>query len=121
MTKLDDATRLRHMMESAQKLLEFSAGKTQEAIEADEILSLAIVRLTEIIGEAAANISQQKRDRYPQIQWGQIIGIRNRVVHAYFNIDFDIDMDVVWQTITQDIPVLISQLEAVFQEEGIDR
>jgi uncharacterized protein with HEPN domain len=116
MTKLDDATRLRHMMDSAQKLLEFSAGKTQEAIEADEILSLAIVRLTEIIGEAATNVSQEKRDRYSQIQWGRIIGMRNRIVRAYF----DIDMEVVWQTITMDIPTLISQLEAVFRAEGIE-
>lgn len=116
MTKPDDATRLRHMMDSAQKLLEFSAGKTQEAIEADEILSLALVRLTEIIGEAAANISQEKRDRYAQIQWGNIIGMRNRIVNAYF----DIDMKIVWQTITQDIPVLVSQLEVVFNDEGIE-
>lgn len=116
MTKLDDPTRLRHMMDCAQKLVEFSAGKTQAAIAADEILSLAIVRLTEIIGEAAANVSQPMRDRYPHIQWGNIIGMRNRIVHAYF----EIDMDVVWQTVTQDIPVLISQLEAVFQAEGIE-
>lgn len=68
MTKLDDPTRLQHMMDSAQKLLKFSADKTKEAIESDEVLSLAIVRLTEIIGEAAANVSQEKRDRYSQIQ-----------------------------------------------------
>jgi uncharacterized protein with HEPN domain len=116
MTKLDDPTRLRHMMEYAQKLLEFSSGKTQSAIASDEILSLAIVRLAEIIGEAAANVSEEKQQQYPQIQWRKIIGMRNRIVHAYF----DIDMEVVWQTITQDIPALVSQLDEVFKAEGIE-
>jgi uncharacterized protein with HEPN domain len=54
--------------------------------------------------------------RYSQIQWGRIIGMRNRIVRAYF----DIGMEVVWQTITKDIPTLISQLEAVFRAEGIE-
>ncbi|WP_420156415.1 DUF86 domain-containing protein [Thermoleptolyngbya oregonensis] len=67
------------------------------------------------MGEAAANVSQEKQDQYPQIEWRKIIGMRNRIVHAYF----DIDMEVVWQTINQDIPVLVSQLEAVFRQEGI--
>lgn len=73
------------------------------------------MRLTEIIGEAAANVSPEKQNQYPQIEWRKIIGMRNRIVHAYF----DIDMEIVWETINQDIPVLVSQLEAVFRQEGI--
>jgi uncharacterized protein with HEPN domain len=105
----DDLTRLKHMLEAAQKVAQFTQGETRESLTADEKLQLAIVRLIEIIGEAASRISDEFRDEHSQIPWVAIRGMRNRLVHAYF----DIDLDVVWNTITTAIPVLINQLEAL--------
>jgi uncharacterized protein with HEPN domain len=72
------------------------------------VLTLAIVRLIEIVGEAAANVSPERREEFPDIPWSEIIGMRNRVVHAYFDVNFNI----VWNTVTYNLPSLIAQLEA---------
>ena len=97
------------MLEAAQKIVQFTESETRESLSADEKLQLAIVRLIEIIGEAASRISDEFRDKHPQIPWIAIRGMRNRLVHAYF----DIDLDVVWNTITTAIPALIKQVEAL--------
>jgi uncharacterized protein with HEPN domain len=103
------------MIDAAQKACEFMQGKTKNDLESDELLSLAIVRLIEIIGEAASKISKQKQEQYPEIAWSEIIGMRNRIVHAYF----DINTAVVWRTIIEDLPILVTQLNVVLTREGI--
>lgn len=108
MTKLDDTTRLQHMLDYSRKACEFTQGKTQADLESDEVLTLAIVRLIEIVGEAAANVSPERRKELSDIPWSEIIGMRNRVVHAYFDVNFNI----VWNTVTYNLPSLIAQLEA---------
>ena len=108
MAKLDDETRLRHMLDYSRKLIEFTQDKSQADLESDEMLSLAVVRLIEIVGEAAANISAEKRSKLSQIPWPQIVGMRNRIVHAYF----DVNYSVVWDTVTMNIPALVVELEA---------
>lgn len=115
MSKIDDITRLRHMIDAARKACQFMQGKTKNDLESDELLSLAIVRLIEIVGEAASRVSKQKQKQYPEIAWSEITGMRNRIVHAYF----DIDTAVVWRTVIEDLPILITQLEAVLASEGI--
>lgn len=73
------------------------------------MLLLAVVKAIEIVGEAAAKITKERQAETPQIPWPQIISMRNRLTHAYF----DIDTDVVWQTVIEDLPELIRDLEAV--------
>lgn len=107
MTKIDDTTRLQHMLDYSKKACEFTQGKTQADLESDEVLTLAIVRLIEIIGEAAANVSLERREQLPDIPWNEIIGMRNRIVHAYF----DVNLNIVWDTVTYNLPSLIAQLE----------
>ena len=68
---------------------------------------------TSIIGEAASRISEETRARHPNIPWTQIIGMRNRIVHGYFAIR----LDRVWQTVQDDLPPLIAQLEALVPPE----
>lgn len=114
MTKIDDITRLRHMLDYSRKACEFTQNKTQSDLEADEVLTLAIVRLIEIIGEAAANVSLERREQLSDIPWSEIVGMRNRVVHAYFDVDFNI----VWDTLENNLPLLISQLETILRDEG---
>lgn len=102
MSKIDDRTRLLHMLESCQKIVQYAQGETRQSLEDDEKLCLALVRLIEIIGEAASKVSPEKQAEIQQIPWRTIIGMRNRIVHAYF----DIDYDIVWDTVTINIPKL---------------
>lgn len=73
----------------------------------------SVIRRLEIIGEAAGRVSRQCRDENPDIPWSQMRGMRNWVIHRYD----DVDMDVVWETVEQDIPLLIAQLEGLVSEE----
>jgi uncharacterized protein with HEPN domain len=107
MTKLDDQVRLRHMLDAAKQAQLFMEGKDRGSLDTDPMLLLAVVKAIEIIGEAAAKITKERQAEIPQIPWPQIISMRNRLTHAYF----DIDTEVVWRTITEDLPHLISELE----------
>jgi uncharacterized protein with HEPN domain len=109
MSKIDDRTRLQHMLESATTAVQLSAGETRTSLTTDIKLSLALVRLIEIAGEAANNVSLEKQAELSEIPWRQIVGMRNRIVHAYF----DVDLDVVWHTVTEELPLLIVVLERV--------
>ena len=76
-------------------------------IDADRQLNLALVRLLEIVGEAAARTTERERGLYPDIPWLEIIGLRNRLIHGYDSVDFDI----LWIIINKDLPPLIEKLE----------
>ncbi len=112
MTAIDDLTRIRHMRDAGKEILDFAAGSTQASLAANRMLQLAIVKDLEIIGEVANNVSPECQSQYPYIPWRAMVGMRNRLVHAYFGIDFE----VIWQTIQQDLPPLIQSLERVLQE-----
>jgi uncharacterized protein with HEPN domain len=70
-------------------------------------LTLALLKCVEIIGEAAARVGKSTRTRHPALPWTDIVGMRNRLVHAYF----DIDLALLWTTVTDDLPLLIAELE----------
>jgi uncharacterized protein with HEPN domain len=112
MTALNDDIRLRHMLDAAKQAIAFMAGRSKLSLDADAMLLLAVVKAVEIVGEAAAKITKERQADIPQIPWSQIISMRNRLTHAYF----DIDTDVVWQTIIEDLPELIRELETVIDE-----
>jgi len=103
----EDAVRLRHMLDAARRAMDFTQGRERSDLESDEQLSLALVRLLEILGEAARNVSEDLRNDYPDIPWRQIAGTRDRLIHGYF----DVDLDIVWQIVSNDLPVLAAQLE----------
>ncbi len=103
----EDAVRLRHMLDAAKRAIDFMQGRARSDLESDEQLSLAVVRLLEILGEAAKNVSEDLRKDYPDIPWRQIAGTRDRLIHGYF----DVDLDIVWQIISTDLPLLAAQLE----------
>jgi uncharacterized protein with HEPN domain len=104
-----DKIRLLHMLEAAQVTLTLMKGETRESLERDVKLSLAVTKALEIIGEAAGKVSKEVRDQIPQISWSGIIGMRNILIHAYF----DVDLDEVWRTVNQDLPPLITELEKI--------
>ena len=110
----DSTVYLLHMLEHARETVAFMQRKTREDLENDRLLNLAIIRLLEITGEAASKVELEERQRYPAIPWGQIIGLRNRLIHGY---DL-INLDIVWNIITTDLPPLISELETILGQNA---
>jgi uncharacterized protein with HEPN domain len=99
---------LRDMLENAQRAIEFTKGMRYETFAKDDKTVYAVIRAVEIIGEAAANIPDEVRAKYPNVPWREVKGMRNKLVHQYFGIN----MEVVWQTIHEDLPVLIEALKS---------
>ena len=108
----DDLIRLRHMAGAAQDALSFVRGRQRGDLDTDTMLRFALTRAVEIVGEAAAKVSAAGRAAAPEIEWPVIVGMRNRLVHAYF----DINTDILWNTVTIGLPVLLQQLRAI---EGV--
>lgn len=104
-----DRIRLQHMLDATKESLEFVQGKQRSDLDADRKLVLSLIKELEIIGEAAGKVSAEIRTQYGSIPWQDISGMRNRLIHAYF----DIDLDVLWSTITKDLPLLKTELEGI--------
>lgn len=113
MSRHNDNTRLRHMLEATKEALSIIRGKQRRDLESDRILELALTRLLEVIGEAANRVSESKRDSTPGIPWRQIIGLRNRLIHGYDAVD----LDILWDIVHLDLPPLILALEKVVGED----
>ncbi len=107
------AVRLRHMLDHAREAVSMVRGKTRADLDTDRQLNLALVRLLEIIGEAAGRISKEDQDRYSNIPWPEIVGLRNRLIHGYDEVDFDI----LWQIVITDLPPLIINLEKLVEDK----
>jgi len=104
-----EIVRLRHMLDAAKKIVEYTDSIQRDDLDKDEKLALALVRLLEIVGEAAKAVSPDFRRKHPQIPWREIAGTRDRLIHGYYDIDFDI----VWQIVSDDIPPLITAIEDI--------
>ncbi len=98
---------LLQMRDAANEALAMTQGRWRAVLDEDRVFSLAIVRLLEILGEAANRIPREDQAHYPQIPWAHLIGLRNRLIHAYDQIDHDI----LWQILTSDLPPLCLELE----------
>ena len=107
MSKHDDSIPLQQMLDHAREAVNMIAGKERADLDRERMLELALIRLVEIIGEAAARVSPEGRIRYPLIPWREVIGMRNRLVHGYDSVD----LDVLWDTVELDLPPLIIELE----------
>ena len=105
--KETDIFRLQHILDAAREARLFSKGRRREDLDQDRGLMLILVKEVEIIGEAASKVSEEARVQLPGIEWRAIIGMRNRLIHIYY----DINPDVLWNTITYDLPRLIEELE----------
>ena len=113
MPLIDDVSRLRHILEAAQKAVRYTKTRKRADLDTDELLALGLIRLLEIIGEAAWGISEDLRRKYPEIAWRQMSGMRNRLIHGYF----DVNNDLVWETATIELPPLITRIKAVIKKE----
>ena len=109
MTQHDTNVRLRHMLDYAHEATQMVQGKIRTDLDSDRLLSLALVRVMEVIGEAATRVPQDDRNKYGDIAWSGIVGLRNRLVHGYDQIN----LNLLWKIIQKDIPPLIVALEKI--------
>jgi uncharacterized protein with HEPN domain len=110
-----EGDRLRDMLEAAQTARQHSAGKSFDDLESDELLQLALIRLIEVIGEAAKYVSDPTRSLIPEIPWGQVTGTRDRLIHGYSTVD----LTIVWEIVADDLPVLIESIQAFLAREDV--
>ena len=105
----EDWVSLRQILDHAREAVALIKGRDRSALDRDRVLTLALVQLLQILGEAARRVSDPKRQRHPEIAWSQIIGLRNRLIHGYDRIN----LDIVWQIVSFDLPELIAALEKI--------
>ena len=109
-----DRERIEHMLGAARKVSNVIAGRSRSDLERDDVLALALTKLVEIIGEAAKNVSAATREHYPQIPWRQMAATRDRLIHGYF----DVDLDVLWEIVSGDLPAVAPELETILISGG---
>jgi uncharacterized protein with HEPN domain len=111
-----DRTTLRQMLDAAQKVQRHTAGRQRSDLDADELLALAVVRLLEIIGEAAKRVPDDVRASSPTLPWRSIGRTRDRLIHGYDSVD----LDIVWSIVQSDIPPLVAELERLLAVSNDD-
>jgi uncharacterized protein with HEPN domain len=99
------------MLDAAREAALFIHDRTRDDLDQDRMLALSLVKLIEIIGEAASRVSEGGRSRYSQIPWANIIAMRNRLIHAYY----DVDRNILWGTVIEDLPPLVRVLEDILR------
>ncbi|MFY7778130.1 MAG: DUF86 domain-containing protein [Elstera sp.] len=105
----DDVIRIRHMVDALHSAISFTRGRQREDLDTDTMLAFALVRAIEIVGEAATKVSIDTREQHPEVPWAAIVGMRHRLIHAYF----DINHDILWTTATDAAPGLLPRLLAI--------
>jgi len=108
MSRHEDEVRLGQMLDHALEAVQMCVGRSRTDLDTARMLNLALVRLVEIVGEAANRVAEAGQEARPEIPWRQIIGMRNRIVHGYDRVDFNL----LWDTIHHDFPPLIAKLKA---------
>lgn len=106
-----DINRLRHMRDYSREALGMIRGCERADLDTQRQLNLALVRLLEVVGEAAARITEETRNTYPDLPWSQMIGLRNRLIHGYDAVDFDI----LWDILNMDLPPLVQRLDDILE------
>lgn len=102
------------MIEAAETACGFVSGKTRSDLDSDRMLVFALVRAIEIAGEAGSKVSAPTRQVAVDIPWSRIVSMRNRLIHAYF----DVDPEIVWKTVTEELPQLLPRLRALVAKEA---
>jgi len=104
-----DAVYLKHILEAIEQIEIYIANLSEEQFRNNRLVQDGVVRQLEIIGEASRYLSSECRDNHPEIPWRQMIGMRNRVIHAYF----DVNLTIVWEVVQHDLPVLKQNIKRI--------
>jgi uncharacterized protein with HEPN domain len=107
-----DRVRLQHLADALNSAIRFARGRDRGDLDTDEMLLFALVRAVEIAGEAASQVTAETRAQLPDLPWSSIVGMRNRLVHAYF----DINRDILWTTVTEAAPPVAERLKNLLAE-----
>ena len=103
------------MLDAAKEATSFIREKERASLDMDRKLVLALIKSIEIIGEAASKVTKECQENLNQIPWSNIISMRNRLIHAYF----DINLEILWKTVIEDIPDLMNELEKILSSDKI--
>lgn len=107
MSRHDPVVALKHMLDHAQKAVALARGRKRTDLDNDLTFNLALTRLVEVIGEAANRVPQEIQTDHPEVAWTEMIGMRNRLIHGYD----EVDLDFLWSVVRNDLPTLIGQLK----------
>jgi uncharacterized protein with HEPN domain len=110
----DDQIRLRHMLDAATEVAGFIKHRQRHDLDRDRLLVLGLMKSIEIIGEAASRLSPVTRNEHPAIPWSDMAGMRNRLVHVYF----ETDIDLLWETVSHDLPALAAELRKALEPDA---
>ena len=109
----DNTVFLKHILDAIDIIEDYLKGRSYEEFKNNRMLQDAVIREIEIIGEATKNLSAEFRDKYPEIPWRQMAGMRDKLIHGYFGVD----LGAVWDTATKDIPSLKEKLREILEKE----
>lgn len=109
-----DLARFQHMLDAALAAIDHLKNKKREDLDRDRLLINGIIRELEILGEAASQITAEARLCYQSLPWREMIGMRNRLIHAYF----DVDHQAVWLVVKNHLPTLVTDLQIILQKNN---
>lgn len=99
--------------DAARRIDAIVAAASENSFFADEVLQAAVLHHLTVMGEAISRLSPELRDKHPEVPWRQIVSVRNRIVHAYF----DLDWKILWVAATEDVPALYLRIDAILKSE----
>lgn len=105
----DDRVILEQMLDTARRLSGLARGRSYDAFAGDDVAQLATLHLVQRLGEAASRLTAEFRAAHPELPWGEMIGMRNRIVHSYD----DLDPDIIWRVASEDVEPVIAAVERI--------
>jgi len=114
MTSKDDLVFIEHILDSINAIKEFSKNLSKEELISNRLKHSAIIREIEVIGEAVKNISENLKNKNQEIEWKEIAGTRDKMIHHYFSVD----LNIIWGIIKKDLPILEKQIKKIKKELG---
>ena len=111
--KKKDIVYIKHIRDAIDLILDYTKELNKTSFSSKEVVQDAVIRRIQVIGEAVKNVSTIFREKYTEIPWKKISGMRDKIIHGYFNVD----IDIVWKVIVKDIPILKKNIEEIIKKE----